>query len=364
MDRMYNQNPAENPLLVFDWGNTLMKVFPGYEGPMANWPEVAEVDGTVEALEALKDQYQMVVATNAGDSDATAVWKALRRVGFGEYFKAVFTSHELGCQKPDNCFFYQLESVLTRPTHQIIMVGDSFLTDILGAKQAGWRSIWYNPNHESAPGLLPLHDAEIYDLRQLPAAIKQTHYPDYPTCLAWLLEHGTPFNILAHVQLVAAAAYQLAIWLAQKDAPVNPVLTHRGGLLHDLAKIDSIRMSNERGDSGDHARMAHDALLQHNQPELAEIANRHMPFTHIEDDRRPITWEQKLVHFADKLVEGAELVPVEARIHALKNRYPEFAEGLGASLPRLLEMQDEICELLEITPDRMIERLRKAVMGR
>lgn len=347
--------------LIFDWGKTLMKVFPQYSGPMCEWPEVAEVDGVIEALETLLHRYPMVVATNAADSGAEQVWKSLRRVGLGEYFRAVFTTRELDAKKPEPAFFNHLESILALPARQAVMVGDDFRVDIAGAKSVGWQAIWYNPERQAAPGLLPLHDAEIQDMRALPKAIRRLSLPDYATCLAWLLERGTPYNILAHIHLVAASAYQLSVWLGAAGENVDPILTHRGAMLHDLAKIDSIRENKERGDGGDHAAMACELLIERGQPELAEIANRHMPYSHPDDPRRPITWEQRLVHYADKLAEGSRLVSIDERLKALKQRYPQFAGQMMESWPVLGELQQEICRLLNVTPEQLITRLRSAL---
>lgn len=357
---MNSRSTAANPALVFDWGDTLMKVFPEYSGPMAEWPQVAEVDGVVEALEALLGRFTMVVATNAGDSTTELVWRALRRVGLAEYFKAVFTSKELGSRKPELPFFRHLESVLARAPYNLVMVGDGYRADILGAKAAGWKAIWYNPNHDAAPSLMPLHDAEIASLRDLPGAVHHLHLPDVPTCLAWLVERGAPHNILAHVQLVAAAAYQLASWLRAAGEPVDPILTHRGALLHDLAKADSIQPTYDPQRQGDHAAMAYQLLLERDQPELAEIANRHMPYQDPADPRRPRAWEEKLVHYADKLVEGGSIVFIEERLRALKLRYPAAEQDLNQSWPLLEGLQQEICDRLDLTPSDLIQQLRKA----
>jgi putative hydrolase of the HAD superfamily len=350
---------STNLALVFDWGNTLMRIFPQYSGPMSGWPEVAEVDGAVEALEALLGRYPMVVATNAADSKAEQVWKALRRAGLGEYFKAVFTSGELDSKKPELRFFRQLESVLARAPYHLVMVGDDFRGDVLGAKLAGWKAIWYNPGWQTAPGLVPLHDAEIHDLRELPRALAHLSLPDQSTCLGWLIERGTPYNILAHIQLVAAIAYQLAAWLGGAGEAVDPILTQRGAMLHDLAKIDSINAKSQGG-STDHAELASRLLLERDQPELAEIAARHMLYSDPGDPRRPRTWEQKLVHYADKLAEGAALVPIEERLVALQARYPRFAEEMQQSWPVIQALQQEICDRLDLTPEALVAQLRKS----
>jgi hypothetical protein len=303
----------------------------------------------------------MVVATNAGDSDAAQVWKALKRVGLGEYFKGVFTSRELGGLKPELRFFRQLESVLARAPHQLIMIGDSYRADMLGAKNAGWKAVWYNPGWEAAPALLPFHDAEVQDLRNLPLALNRLHLPDVPTSLAWLVERGTPHNILAHVQLVAAASYLLSVWLGQAGADVDPILTHRGGLLHDLAKIDSLQKTYDHKQHDDHGAMASTLLMERNQPELAEIASRHIVYTDPAYPRGPRTWEEKLVHFTDKLAEGARLVSIDERLLALKDRYPAAAQELEQSRPILEALQAEICGLLHLSPTDLLENLRKSL---
>ncbi len=355
-----DQNTSANPALVFDWGDTLMKVNPEYSGPMAEWPQVTEIDGIVEALETLLGHFTMVVATNAGDSTAAQVWKALRRVGLGEYFKAVFTSSELGDRKPQLAFFRQLESVLARPPYNLVMIGDSYRADVLGAKLAGWKAIWYNPHREAAPGLLPLHNAEVADLRDLPGAIRRLHLPDVPTCLSWLVERGSPPNILFHVQLVASVAYQLATWLGVAGVSVDPILTHRGALLHDLAKFDSVLPTYDPHVQGDHAAMAQRMLLERDQPELAEIASRHMPYQDPAYPRRPITWEEKLVHYADKLVEEKGIVSTAERFRALKLRYPRAAQELDASWAQLEALQAEICVQLSRTPAELVMKLLEA----
>jgi putative nucleotidyltransferase with HDIG domain len=358
-------SPTPGFALVFDWGNTLMRVFPEYNGPMADWPEVAEVAGVVETLEALLGNYPMVVATNAGDSKTEQVWKALRRVGLGEYFKAVFTSGELGAKKPELRFFRGLESVLARAPYNLVMIGDDFHADVLGAKNAGWKTIWYNPGWQAAPGLLPLHDAEIHDLRELPGALGSLSLPDQATCLAWLIDRGTPHNILAHIQLVAAIAYQLAAWLGQAGEAVDPVLTHRGAMLHDLAKFESVQKKDfqrsvDSTEYIDHAELASKLLMERGQPELAEIAARHMLYSDPADPRRPRTWEQKLVHFADKLAEGTSLVAVDDRLRALQERYPQAAQEMTGSKPILTALQQEICGRLHLPVDDLIARLRQA----
>ncbi len=39
--------------ILFDWGDTLMRVFPEYDGPMYAWPRVEAVEGTAEKTAAM-----------------------------------------------------------------------------------------------------------------------------------------------------------------------------------------------------------------------------------------------------------------------------------------------------------------------
>jgi hypothetical protein len=110
--------------------------------------------------------------------------------------------------------------------------------------------------------------------------------------------------------------------------------------------------------------MARDLLLELGQPRLAEIADRHMPFTDPDYPRRPLTWEERLVHYTDKLAEGARLVPIEERLLALQGRYPQAAADLEKSWPILEMLQREICARLEITPAELVSRLRLSLGDR
>ena len=347
--------------LVFDWGDTLMKVFPDYSGPMVSWPEAAPIKGIKTALTRLKPHYRLVVATNATDSGADQVWAALARVELDGFFSDVFTSHELeGSRKPEIGFFRKLEKVLELSPVNLMMVGDDYSVDILGAAQAGWRTMWFNPEMEPCPGLTPVHTQEIYSMSKLPDLIEKREFPGWNLCLTWLLEQNVSHNLLLHTQTVAAIAYQLALWLRTAHHGVDPILAHRGGLLHDLAKILSLRTG---ASSIDHGHLAAQLLLACDQPELAEIARRHLLFCLIDPDRSPETWEQKVVYFADKLVEKNQLVSLEDRLRALRERYPTDEKRIERFLPELLNFQDELCSAMRMDQKELFANLRSALYG-
>ncbi len=60
----------------------------------------------------------------------------------------IFCSSLLGFEKPDINFFRNIQTHVGKPASELTMVGDDFDLDYLGARAAGWRSIWINRKNE------------------------------------------------------------------------------------------------------------------------------------------------------------------------------------------------------------------------
>lgn len=160
-------------LVIFDCGDTVMRDFPQYAGPMADWPRVESMPGIAAALAALHPDRALAMATNAAESGAERVREALARVGLDGYFSAIVTARDIGVSKPDPAFFEAILAAFDCVPHQAVMVGDSFRTDIVGAKHASLHTVWYNAVGEAPPPDVPFRaDAEIRDLLQLDAVIR------------------------------------------------------------------------------------------------------------------------------------------------------------------------------------------------
>ena len=73
----------------------------------------------------------------------------LTRSGLIHLLDGVFLSEKLGAEKPSVLFFDKVfETIPTVDRERILIVGDSLTSDILGAKNAGIQSCWYNPSHK------------------------------------------------------------------------------------------------------------------------------------------------------------------------------------------------------------------------
>ena len=333
--------------VVFDWGDTVMRNLPGYSGPMVHWPVVEIVPGAEQALSALQPAYKLALATNAQDSGTELVRAALHRVGLEGYFDFVLTARDLGADKPDPRFFQALLQRLGSAADKTVMVGDDYQTDVAGAKAVGLKAVWFNAASAPCPSVHPLHDAEVDAMAGLPAALDHLFLPDVARCLALLAEHEVKARTLQHVQAVAAGAFRLAAWLRQRGEAVDPLLAHRGGLLHDVAKVVARRAG------ASHSELGAQILAEKGYDALAEITRRHVIFAILDPEAAPRTWEEKLVYYADKIAVGDEFQGVAARIEALCWRYPEMTERFRLCRPQILDLEAEICARLGATVEQV-----------
>ncbi len=342
--------------VIFDVGDTLIVIDPDQDTPMVEWVSLESVAGVKEALAGIDGKYMLAVASNADVSDGPMIAAALGRLGLEKFFTQFFSSVDLQVRKPDPEFFKIIEKAMGILPSEMVMIGDSYNNDVLGAVQAGWRAVWYNPAGTAAPGLAPLHDAEITRLIDLPTALDDLTLPSLDEAKRCLLEQDAGNHLQIHVTMVAALAYQLAVWLRQAGEPVNPVLAHRGGLLHDLAKVPA------RAQQVDHGRLAGQLLAERGQPALAQIADRHLFFNIIDPERCPRTWEEKLVYYADRLVERGNIMDFRQRLAAMQERHkiPMPEDERTRIIGAIAALEGEICRLLNLTPEELLEGLRTA----
>ena len=155
--------------LLFDWGNTIM-VDHGVPGPMYRWEKIDWMPNADKALKTLSSLHPCYLATNAGLSDSALVLKALSRVGADLFFSGIFTSTDLGVEKPDPEFFRAICDHLRVLPGDCIMIGDHYVKDITGARQFGMKTVWLN--HKKHNGDFPMADRIIHSMDELPEIIR------------------------------------------------------------------------------------------------------------------------------------------------------------------------------------------------
>jgi len=256
----------------------------------------------------------------------------------------------LGVRKPEPGFFRAVLHEADCAPVEAAMVGDDYQADVVGAKEAGLRAIWFNPT-ACYPVGAPLYDAEVHTPVEIPVALQNLRLPDVSECLELLAEQKVPLRAVQHSQAVAAVAFRLAAQLRQEGEAVDPLLAHRGGLLHDLDKVAS------RQQSLPHGQLGAQLLQEKGYPDLAAIAERHLMCSILDPAARPVTWEEKLVYYADKIVEGSRVVGVPERLEALCRRHTERAAQIWRCAPHIVQLQAEICARLGISLTGLLRML-------
>lgn len=108
-------------------------------------PKQTEVfPGTIEILEYLKQRgYALSLLTN-GFTEVQVV--KIDRCGIAPYFDRMFTSQDVGFQKPDSRIFHAAITAHHARKKDVLMVGDDWENDIIGARNYGIDSAFFCPN--------------------------------------------------------------------------------------------------------------------------------------------------------------------------------------------------------------------------
>ena len=116
-----------------------------------------------EVCETLSKTHRLYILTNGGTYTQT---RRIQDCGLLPYLDGVFISGEMGVTKPSKEFFdivFERIGVAANEKESVLMIGDSYSSDILGAMNAGIDSCWYNPAGEP----LGERNAPTYEIRDL-----------------------------------------------------------------------------------------------------------------------------------------------------------------------------------------------------
>jgi putative hydrolase of the HAD superfamily len=124
---------------------------------------------THEILAQLKLRYRLAVVS---DAQSAYGLPELRAVGLADYFTPIVISGDYGYRKPDVRLFQAALNELQVPAGEAIYVGNDRFRDVLGARQAGMKTILFCPNGN--PGGSPETEPDyiLYRFADLPRAIE------------------------------------------------------------------------------------------------------------------------------------------------------------------------------------------------
>jgi putative hydrolase of the HAD superfamily len=101
--------------------------------------------GSVEVLSELKNEYSLFVITNGFEE---VQYRKIKNCGLDVYFQSVITSEAAGAKKPHERIFRFAEKQAGVSANRCSIIGDAQDADIVGGKQAGWKTILFDPYGE------------------------------------------------------------------------------------------------------------------------------------------------------------------------------------------------------------------------
>lgn len=117
-----------------------------------------------EVLEYLHEKYILHIITN-GFHEAQFV--KLDGTGIRKFFRNIIISEHVGYKKPDvNIFYYAVDSAKTK-AEECIMIGDGLEVDVLGAQNAGWDAIYFNPKRIAHSEIITHEIAALAELKDI-----------------------------------------------------------------------------------------------------------------------------------------------------------------------------------------------------
>ncbi|MEM1557383.1 MAG: HDIG domain-containing protein [Thermoproteota archaeon] len=165
---------------------------------------------------------------------------------------------------------------------------------------------------------------------------RRSKIPDEEECLEILREEGVGNNVIKHSIKVAEVARELASRIRSKSYDVDERLVVAGALLHDIGR--SVTHDVSHGVIG--GRIVRRRKMDER---LARIVERHVGGGISRDEAEklklgnviliPETLEEKIVCYADKLVDGDRKIEFSETL-----KY--FTEKLGADHPAIKRLEE------------------------
>ena len=137
-----------------------------WDSPLVN----AAMDGAIPVVKKLSRKFTVGVVSN-GLSDVQ--YRKLETMGLYDLFSCIVLSEVIGIRKPDPAIFQKAASLIHIQPAECLYVGDSYVNDVIGAKNAGMQACWLNPESIKPPDETIKADFIISKLEQLPSLLRK-----------------------------------------------------------------------------------------------------------------------------------------------------------------------------------------------
>lgn len=122
------------------------------------------MEGCFEILDYLKPKYPLTIITN-GFKEVQHL--KMQNSRLSPYFNHVVISEFVGYQKPAREIFDHALELNQCHAREVIMIGDNPEADIQGAKNAGIKSVFYNPSGQDDPVGADYVITQLLDLKTI-----------------------------------------------------------------------------------------------------------------------------------------------------------------------------------------------------
>jgi uncharacterized protein len=171
--------------------------------------------------------------------------------------------------------------------------------------------------------------------------------PNREQALELLRKNECPPQVISHCIAVADLAVETAEKLQSKGLKVNVELVEAGAILHDLGR--------SKCHTVDHAVVGAQIAQSIGLPEpIVKIIKRHVGAGITDKEAQALGWpkdtytpqtlEEKIVSYADKLIDKSKVTPIEAEVEKLQK------ENKFEAAERVRKLNDEVTSLLGKKP--------------
>lgn len=113
-------------------------------------------------LHYLQDKYTLHILSNGFRE---VQYKKMDNSGLTSFFDKIILSEDAGANKPSKDIFDYALSITNANREEVLMIGDSWEADIVGAHQSNIHQVWYNPHRLCPSDFTPTY--EISNLKEL-----------------------------------------------------------------------------------------------------------------------------------------------------------------------------------------------------
>jgi putative hydrolase of the HAD superfamily len=131
---------------------------------------IAPVDGAVPLVKESSRRFKVGVVSN-GLPDVQ--YRKLDTLGLRDVFTCIVLSEEIGIRKPDPRIFHRAADLLQVQPSECLYVGDSYDSDIVGAKAAGMSTCWLSRNASYPENTIIHTDYVVSHLEELNRILKE-----------------------------------------------------------------------------------------------------------------------------------------------------------------------------------------------